>query len=156
MIYTPNPPTLHLELTYNNLRRFFTAGFIIQCLLFFIPYFEIKKYGDSTYMSAIGLSRYAADHDSIGLAFYMAFLFCLSASFAILSITNPNRWVYTSGALATLLVLIVGIFTGGSSQSDVTKLYIPRIIDDIATIGMLSGFWIHPPEASSNISSEVE
>jgi hypothetical protein len=147
-----NPPTVSFSLTYRNLRALFIAGFVLQCVLVFVPSLRmtvgsVMGYGGEVRtFSDLEIIRLLFQGGKMGLGTYLVILFCATATFAVLAIKYPRRWVFIAGSCFTIYGIIYGVFAG--SDPNVQYLFLPRLLDYISSAMTLGGFWVRPPIAT--------
>jgi hypothetical protein len=129
--------------TFQTMRMIFVAGCVINTVMTFVPVVEIKNnpnLPDGSY-SSFDVTRLLLEAaPPFGMFFVL--LFSLNIVLAVLAFTYPRRWVFILGASYAALGVLYGIFSG--SRGDTEVFLIPQVVGWIATLALLSGFFVKP------------
>lgn len=127
------------------LKFLFIFGWVGLIILTFVPYKKMivgDMYGIGGRMKAVS----AYDEIQIlfrqnpGGAFIIVVVFALYIAFVILALVYAKRWIFLSGAIFGAFSLLLGLFMPPVAGE---KYFIlPKIISIIATILVLTGFFI--------------
>jgi hypothetical protein len=129
----------------------FVAGFGLDALLFFVPYYHARVGGflgigaQQRSFSILELIQLTFANGREGQGLFSVLVFCSMIVFAVLGIKHARRWVFLSGACLSAFFLILALFRGASSGLE--PYFLPRLLDFAASGMQLTGFWINPPTA---------
>jgi hypothetical protein len=151
MLESNDAPTITIKVTQSKLRAMFVAGFGLNAVSFFFPSYHAPGVVDRMFSSLeIIRSQFANGRDGWGLFNVLAF--CSIVGFAVLGMKYPRRWVFLSGACVTCFLLVMEIFTGSGRLE---QLFLPRLLDYVATGMQILGFWIHPVAAERSAAQPL-
>jgi len=120
-----------------KLRVLFILGWVIMTISIFIPY-KTSEHGKVSAFDEVQILF----RENPGDAFIVVVISAISIVYFLLTVRNPKRWVFLSGAIIAAFFLLLDLNTPAAEGE---KLFlIPRIVDYIAYIFVLTGFFIKP------------
>ncbi len=142
---------------YQLIRAIFVAGCILNIILTFIPMYVVEAPGlfglfkvKRSIFDGIQLAFNIGGSEGFFYGFLYVLIFAAYIIFAVLAIVYQKRWVFIAGASVAAFTLLLEFLS--SDVEGVEAILLPKLLWYIATIAMLSGYFVKPPISTTERS----
>ena len=155
------------ESKFRTLRALFITGYVLNIILWFVP--SVRYFGPGLEGTE---SRFEGFLGSLSLGmsvvvFDQVLIFASNFVFIALALALPRRWVFITASSVAALFIVVNLISLmgcpfsvlgtrysvlGGSHCTMTYILVPRVLQGVASLLTLLGFFIKPPAPRPTLS----
>ena len=124
--------------TFRTLRALFLAGYVLNIILWFVP--AVKT--TAGLLSMFSIVRLLSQQGDLG-AYYYVLIFASNIVFIALALALPRRLVFFTASSVAAFFILLDLFSASDYQ--MTYFLAPRVLQWVASLLTLLGFFMKPP-----------